>query len=65
MGNKDNKNKGRKSSLGGHLKRKSLGKWFYALVGWKFFYEKSKWCIFDTFHDETSLTDHFEAIFIA
>ena len=28
MGSSKNKNKGRKTSLGGHLKSKSLGKWF-------------------------------------
>ena len=62
MGNKDNKNKGRKSSLGGHLKRKSLGKWFYALVRSRFFYQKSKFYRFDTFYDENSLAGHFEVI---
>ena len=58
MGSSKNKNKGRKTSLGGHLKSKSLGKWFMHWHIRKFFGQKSKLHFISAWIDKKSFAGH-------
>ena len=61
MGNSKNANKGRKKALGGHMTKKSLGKW---LVRLKNFSPKISILRFALIIDLKSITDHSVSFFL-
>ena len=58
MGNLKNKNKGRKSSLGSHMKKGSIGMWFMQILEWwKWNFFHKKWSLYlDTVQYEKKWT---------